>query len=642
MKRLLLIFLLTSLLVAGLGAARKALVIGNAAYSGKQTLKNPLNDAADLAKTLRELGFSVTSATDLSQRTFKESINDFAKELSPVDEVVFYYSGHGAQALGENYLIPLGAVINAPEDYPYEAVSASWALQRLAVAKISIFILDACRNDPTSKSFGTKGLAKLEPDSGTQYVIYATEKDNEAQDGAGRNSPFAESFIRNLKTSSKKIEDMMKDVRAEVKRATSNQQSPTAYGILDEDFYFNSSALPLEAKTPVQTKVPGSSPQAQIIVNYGSILISSNVEAEVYLDSTLQGKVPAGAQMKLSPVQTGNRRLDLKAAGKIETRYVQVDKDRESKVDFSIDLTPPGFVFVEGGSYMMGSNDGYSNEKPVHNVTLSPFCLAKHELTVAEFRAFVNATGYQTTAELEGSAYGIKDGNWGWQNGFNWKNPGFSQSDQHPVTCISWYDAISYCNWRSQNEGLSPAYNIDKSRKDANNGNSSDNYKWTVSLVPGAKGYRLPSEAEWEYAARSRGMNYKYAWGNDEKPYIRGSKAANVADESSKKQINWADYFSGYDDGYVYTAPVGSFAANDLGAFDMGGNVWEWCWDWYDSGYYAKSQSSDPIGAGSGSSRLVRGGCWDNGPESLRVCDRNGFNPNYRNSYVGVRLVRAI
>jgi len=115
-----------------------------------------------------------------------------------------------------------------------------------------------------------------------------------------------------------------------------------------------------------------------------------------------------------------------------------------------------------------------------------------------------------------------------------------------------------------------------------------------------------------------------------------------VADESAKKQFSDWSIFSAYDDGYVYTAPVRSFAANELGAYDLGGNVWEWCWDWYDSGYYAKSQSSDPIGAGSGSYRVFRGGGWSNGGSFCRVADRINYNPDSSNYDIGFRVSRAI
>jgi len=616
MKRLLIAILIVFCASGTLNAARKALVIGNAAYSGKQSLNNPLNDAADISSALKELGFSVTSLQNLSLRGLKEGIDAFTLNLSPVDEVLFYYSGHGAQASGENYLIPIGASIKTPADYAWEAVSASWALQRMAVARLTIFVLDACRNDPTTKSFGVKGLAKLEPENGSQYVIYATEKDAEALDGASRNSPFAESFVRNLRSSPKKIEDMMKDVRAEVRRATSNQQNPTAYGILDMDFYFNSSASPAvtEAK-PVTPTTP--KPQIETVWLYGNLEVETNLAGDLYLNGDKFQSLVVGQKAKISKLVAGDYTVELRTVEGNQSKQVSVQKDQTQSLAFKFEKkiqaaavvtpaptskpstsTPANMVYVEGGSFNMGSNDGYDSEKPVHKVSVSSFYIGKYEVTQKEWR------------EVMGSS------------------PSYFKGDDKPVEQVSWYDAIEYCNQRSLKEGLTPCYTIDKSRKDPNNTNSSDNLKWSVSVNWQANGYRLPTEAEWEYAARggNKSRGYEYSGSND-----IGSVAWYKVNSYDKGE-NHPDYG---------THKAGTKAANELGIYDMSGNVWEWCWDWYDSGYYGKSQSSDPIGAGSGSYRVVRGGSWDSNPVYLRVCNRLYYDPFNRGSIIGVRLVRA-
>ena len=236
---------------------------------------------------------------------------------------------------------------------------------------------------------------------------------------------------------------------------------------------------------------------------------------------------------------------------------------------------PKNMVFVEGGSFQMGSNDE-SDEKPVHQVTVSSFWIGKYEVTQAEWK------------EVMGS------------NPSNWKG------DQLPVESVSWYDAVDYCNKRSIKEGLTPCYSGSGAGITCN---------WN------ANGYRLPTEAEWEYAARGgkHSKGYKYSGSND-----IGSVA-------------WYDGNSGSK-----TNRVGTKAANELGLHDMSGNVWEWCWDWYDSGYYAKSPGSDPRGAGSGSYRGLRGGSWGFGDGYCRVAGRSFNGPGYGDCGLGLRLARAV
>lgn len=250
---------------------------------------------------------------------------------------------------------------------------------------------------------------------------------------------------------------------------------------------------------------------------------------------------------------------------------------------------PDNMAFIQGGSFEMGDNfgDGESDEKPVHTVTVSDFYLDIHETTFDEYDAFCEATGRS------------KPDDQGWGRG------------KRPVISVSWLDAVEYCNWRSRQEGLQEVYTI--------NGT-------TVSANWNANGYRLPTEAEWEYAARCRGKKEKWAGTSEE-----GALAsyANYSENSSK-------------DGYEYTAPVGSFRANSIGLYDMSGNVWEWCWDWYDAGYYEQSKNSrDPKGPDSGSGRVLRGGSWFNGPAYARCANRNLGSPDGRISSDGFRLARA-
>jgi len=195
-------------------------------------------------------------------------------------------------------------------------------------------------------------------------------------------------------------------------------------------------------------------------------------------------------------------------------------------------------------------------------------------------------------------------------------NPnGLIQGANMPVTSINWYNAIEYCNARSIAEGLTPAYNINYSIKDPNNRNDGDNYRYFVTWDKNADGYRLPTEAEWEYACRA-GTNSAYYNGSS----ITDSQAV-------------------FRSGIVY--PVGSFLPNQWGLYDMHGNVNEWCWDWY--GEYNTGAQTDPSGPASGKWRVARGGSWRNSkPQHLRSAYRFSLSPTWYGNNMGIRLVRSI
>jgi len=260
---------------------------------------------------------------------------------------------------------------------------------------------------------------------------------------------------------------------------------------------------------------------------------------------------------------------------------------------------PDGFVWIQGGTFTMGSPakepERFDNEIQ-HRVTVSSFFMGKYEVTQKEYQ------------EIMGT------------------NPSHFKGDNLPVENVNWYDAIEYCNKRSQREGLTPAYTIDKNQIDPNNNNRYENdEKWTVTWNGNANGYRLPTEAEWEYACRA-GRRTPFSTGNnittDQANYNGKYPYNNNANGTNRDK----------------TTPAGSFASNAWGLYDMHGNVFEWCWDW--TGRYASEPQADPLGASSGSTRAGRGGSWGNTGRSLRSADKQGVPPNYRANYIGFRLVR--
>jgi formylglycine-generating enzyme required for sulfatase activity len=258
-----------------------------------------------------------------------------------------------------------------------------------------------------------------------------------------------------------------------------------------------------------------------------------------------------------------------------------------------------------------------ADEAPVHRVRITrPFYLGQYEVTVGQFRRFVEASGYVPEAENDGrGGYGYNpdydpnnsdsgeafDGR---APRYSWRNPGFSQGDDHPVVNVTWHDAQAMSHWLSQQEG---------------------------------KTYRLPTEAEWEYACRA-GTRTRYHSGDEPQSLLQ---VANVFDADARPYwLRWQSYALAGHDGFAFTAPVGSFAPNAFGLYDMHGNAWEWVADWYDEKYYARSPVDDPPGPESGRVRVRRGGSWHTWPFYVRSAYRNWNWPGTRYTLVGFRLLR--
>jgi hypothetical protein len=223
-------------------AVKNALVIGNSAYK-TAGLANPVNDATDMADTLKKLGFKVTLKTNATQKAMEESIRAFGKELRKGGIGLFYYAGHGIQVKGRNYLIPIEAVLESEGDAKYEAVDAGLVLAKMEDAGngFNIVILDACRNNPFSRSFRSAdtGLAKMDAPAGS-ILAYSTAPGSIAADGTGRNGLYTSRLLEHMVTPNLKIEEVFKKVRVDVAMASEKKQTPWESSSLMGDFYFNS------------------------------------------------------------------------------------------------------------------------------------------------------------------------------------------------------------------------------------------------------------------------------------------------------------------------------------------------------------------------------------------------------------------
>jgi uncharacterized caspase-like protein len=219
---------------------RSALVIGNAAYSSKP-LRNPVNDARAMSSTLRELGFYVELLEDASQKEMKKAIDRFGEQLREGGIGLFYFSGHGIQVSGRNYLIPVKYTIASEDDVEYESVDAGRVLAKMKAARngMNIVILDACRNNPFPSSFrsASQGLATINAPSGT-FISYATAPGSVASDGSGKNGLYTGELIRHMKSPGLKLEEVFKKVRADVQKKSEDKQVPWDASSLTGDFYF--------------------------------------------------------------------------------------------------------------------------------------------------------------------------------------------------------------------------------------------------------------------------------------------------------------------------------------------------------------------------------------------------------------------
>lgn len=295
------------------------------------------------------------------------------------------------------------------------------------------------------------------------------------------------------------------------------------------------------------------------------------------------------------------------------------------------------FVRIPAGSFRMGSDEpaerlardypgmepgrlsSLADEAPVHTVRITrAFYLGQTEVTVGQFRRFVEAAGYRAESDADGTGgYGYNpaydpdksargDAFEGRDPRYSWRNPGFAQGDDHPVVNITWHDAHALAAWLSAAEGHR---------------------------------YRLPTEAEWEYACRA-GQAARYGHGDDPAALVRN---ANTFDQDAAPYWpRWQAQAVPGRDGHAFTAPVASYPANAFGLHDMSGNVWEWVSDWHADDAYAHSLRDDPQGPATGTVRVRRGGSWHTWPLYARCTYRNWNSPDTRYTLVGVRLVREV
>ncbi|MDR0878118.1 MAG: SUMF1/EgtB/PvdO family nonheme iron enzyme [Treponema sp.] len=574
-----------------LGAQQKfALVIGNGSYTQVSALKNPVNDANDMEAALKGLGFQVDKIVNGSLIQMEEGVTRFKNRLaaSGNGQGFFFYAGHGVQSAGENYLIPVDANIPGESYLRTRALVVQVVLDELAEAgnPLNVIVLDACRDNPFGwKRSGSRGLTVVGAQPSGSIIIYATSAGSTAADGSGRNGLFTGQLLTHLKTPGLEVNELFRRVGEGVQTVSNNQQSPAVYSQFFRTAYLGS---PPQAGTQ-------AGPWINTVIETGSLTVTAASAGTLQVVSggkaVVNQNVAAGSRTTISDLDAGSYTVTMQYGGgaKPEEKTVTVSANKTASASFTYQgstaqstvqpaattqrASLDGFVRIQGGTFTMGSpasEKDLDSDEIQHQVTVSSFYMGKYEVTQKEWTAVMGT------------------------------NPSNFKGDNLPVETVSWLDAVNYCNKRSQYEGLSPAYTI-----------NGENVIWNW----GANGYRLPTEAEWEYACRA-GSTGPFSTGNN---ITTGQ--ANYNGTYRKK-----------------TTAVGSFSPNAWGLYDMHGNVWEWCWDWY--GAYSAGSQADPAGASSGSDRVLRGGSWGDDAQSMRSSYRNYGYPGGRGNFSGFRIVR--
>lgn len=595
---------------------RWAVLIGVDDYAYASDLKFCGKDMQALRDELVKVGFDDRQVLllndDAKEKRLQPYKSNIQKQIELIcsnadrgDLVLIGFSGHGVHLNQVSYLCPTDA---KPDDRE-SLISLDWVYEQLnkSPADLKLVMVDACRNEPIEQG-GKRNFTAAERTAGSRAFVQEMDRlprgillvnscaegefaqeDNELGHGV-----FMSFLLDGLRGKADKDRD---------KTVT-----------IDEWFKYAAK----ETKLHVGKKF-GASQNPRLKGNYDVELLDFEV-------ASFSGNRPE------VPVKLPPSKMMPNLAEKPVTSVPQIRPNhsltKTSPKNFTNSIGMQ-FVLVPSGEFKMGiSDDGadklateisiskglFQNEQPQHKVTISkPYYLGMFEVTKEQFGRFVAEVNYQTESERDrsgGTGYDIKTKKINAERSsiYTWRHSGWaSYDDSHPVVNVTWNDAREFCNWLTRKEGIS---------------------------------YRLPTEAEWEYACRA-GTTSWHPGGDD---VVSLTRIANVADQNTKKLGVFSEsfQFAPGDDGYPFTAPVGSFEANNFGLHDMVGNVWEWCEDAYDRKAYSARAAGviDPSEISDGDFRVSRGGSWGS-----RIWDNSSFRRapprlNQASCNIGFRVCR--
>lgn len=385
----------------------------------------------------------------------------------------------------------------------------------------------------------------------------------------------------------------IKDVEGKVVRILADASAFSAKGERVEIYVDVPGVGPAVVGTAIVTGVEGDYVVAKIERSTGKIKAGQKVRAA----SSTRPATPL-RDGDATPAKAPFSAAEARQLQETWAKHLDVPVVQQNHLGMQLQLIPPG-EFMMGSPESLRKHKGWMADPEIqHEVRITrPFYVGAHEVPLAAFRAFIDETGYETDAEKgsEGDL-GMNPKTRKFQSGlgFTWRAPGFEQSDDHPVVSVSWHDARAFCRWLSRKEGVT---------------------------------YRLPTEAEWEYACRA-GTTTEF-WVGDVMSSLQANGSGTKVYKDAKPGPN-----------RVGTVASETFAANAFGLYEVHGNVWEWCSDWYAP--YDAGAAVDPVGPQSGELRVVRGGGWNNGMYWLRSAIRLRFIPTMRSNNVGFRVVQEV
>jgi formylglycine-generating enzyme required for sulfatase activity len=614
------------------GENRVALVIGNAAYRNARKLDNPVNDARAMAKALRECGFDVLGPNgegyvDLDQRQMIRAVKEFGQRLQANPGVgLFYFAGHGVEANETNYLIPVDADPTDETDLKYQGLDIKDALDQFIGNRLNIVILDACRDNPFARSFkrsrggGGDGLKKVEAPTGT-LIAYATAPRQTASDGTGVNGLYTEQLLEAIRIKGLPIEQVFKRVRIRVQANSKGAQIPWENSSLNGDFYFipEGSGATASAPPPV---ADDPAPKVTREKQFGTLVVTSaQVGVEILIDGKSQGVSESrGEKFKVEKLVAG-RTVEITARLKGRdpvVKRVEIEPNREVQIGVEFELPSVlsnaagiEFVRVPKGSFVMGSEQAdqdrwtkdvfakfnrtanFLRERPSHRVTISrDFYVGKFEVTQKQWR-YVAEKLPKVKRDLDSS-------------------PSFFKGDDLPVEQVSWEDC--------------------------------EEFVLRLNRLGDGFEYALPTEAEWEYACRAN-TSGDYAGDLDAMGWYANNSGKSRIDSYQAFYVDAGlDYNKYYENtlkpNECQTHPVGQKRPNAFGLYDMHGNVYEWCADWFDEKYYESANPTDPTGPSSAQQyRVLRGGSWNDFAINCRSAIRYRDSPTNRSNYYGFRVV---
>jgi len=601
---------------------RIALVIGNGGYR-EAPLKNPPSDARAMAQALAACGFKVSLVVDADRAAMFKAVREFGERIRGGGVGLFYYAGHGMQVRGANYLIPVGVDISSEEEVPVQGLDVAAVLGKMDVARnrLNLLILDACRNNPFARSFrsASRGLTQMEAPSGT-FVAFATAPGSTASDGEGQNGLYTQHLLTALQQPGLTVEQVFKQVRIGVKRASRDQQVPWDSSSLTGEFYFRAESGSADTSPAILDPAPVTTP-------VGSMTYLEGTEAEhALMKDAFETQSEYQTRMKtIPPLRVGTVIVDRKNYN-LETK----------RMVLPIQLEPWARPHVTQGRVMVELDRGQAKtlvEDGPSQPLIATFAMVNGQVKRASLTV-ATSLGPLTTGGSPPVARASRNGSDLWETMVQAGTSSFvlvqvpaGRFEMGPTRGIKPV-TISSDFWMGKFEVTQGQWQVvmgsnPSSFKNVGLEAPVEQVSWNdvhqfLARLNGMQStwtFRLPTEAEWEYACRADSL------GEPSEP------------------LDTTAWYKG-NSGET-THPVGQKQPNAFGLYDMLGNVSEWCQDWY--GDYSYGPSTDPQGPPTGQDRVMRGGSWDWEPTMIRSTHRGrGAQDMRRYVGLGFRVVAAV